>query len=76
MSIKRISRTRVAAPITEYVDEEPLAMKIDTKEDNRVGTNVDVRVGGDVETKASTAVESRAEPASGKDSPTKSRWSV
>jgi hypothetical protein len=111
MSIKRISRTRVAAPLTEYVDEEPLATRIGTKEDSRVNSNVDVRAGGpddtrtggNVETKASPAVESRVggnietrvdtrvetkhSPElwgketkiggpSGRDSPTKNRWSV
>lgn len=67
MSIKRISRRRVAASVTEYVDEEPLATRIDTKEDSRVSAPVnvtvggpdDARVGGDVETKAIPAVASR-----------------
>jgi hypothetical protein len=85
MSIKRISRTRVAAPFTEYVDEELLETRIGKKEDSRVGTNIDVRAGGpddtraggDVETKASPAVESRGGgDISGKDSPAKSRWSA
>lgn len=66
MSIKRISRTRVAAPFTEYVDEEPPATRIGTKEDSRVGgeddsrfgTVQDWRAGGDVVVKASPALES------------------
>lgn len=77
MSIKRISRTRVATPVTEYVDEEPLATRIDTKEDSRVDTRINTRAGGDAETKASPATESRGGgDISGKDSPTKNRWSV
>lgn len=86
MSIKRISRRRVAAPVTEYVDEEPLATRLGMKEDSRVGSNDDTRAGGpdntraggNVETKAGTDTETkysmqedlRAEPAGGRDSPT------
>jgi hypothetical protein len=103
MSIKRISRTRVAAPVTEHVDEEPLATRIGTEEESRVGGPDAARIGGNVETKAGPAVESRVGgdiqsrvgsnvetknspewcgkesrigDTSGRDSPTKSRWSV
>lgn len=58
MSIKRISRTRVVAPVTEYVDEEPLAKRVGTMEDWRASRADETRVGGNVETKASPALES------------------
>ena len=58
MSIKRISRTRVATPVTEYVNEDLLATRIGTKVETRAGEPDDTRVGGDVQTKASPAVES------------------
>ena len=45
MSIKRISRRRVAAPYAEYVDQKPLT--------TIAGGPDDARVGADVETKAS-----------------------
>lgn len=56
MSIKRISRMRVADPITGDVDEEPLATSIST---NANGPD-NARTGGNVETKASPQEESAA----------------
>ena len=49
MSIKRISRMRVATHLTKLVDEDPLATKINIKDDTRTG--------GDVETKATPTME-------------------
>lgn len=54
MSIKRVSRMRVTAPITEDVDEELLATSISS---NASGPD-NARTGGNVETKASPQVES------------------
>jgi hypothetical protein len=64
MSIKRISRTRVAAPVTEYVDEEPPAAGSGMQEDSRVSTLVYVRAGGPDETRTGGDVETKAGPAS------------
>lgn len=55
MSIKRISRKRVTVPI--YIDDEPMATRVGTKEDIRANTSVvvspnDTRTGGNVETKS------------------------
>lgn len=55
MSIKRISRRRVAAPVMEYLDEEPLATTIAEPDD--------VRAGGDVVTKASVPTNKASVPA-------------
>ncbi len=58
MSIKRISRHRVAAPIGEFVDEDPLATRISTKQDTIADTKDNTRTGGDVETRVSPKLES------------------
>ncbi|HEX7314390.1 MAG TPA: hypothetical protein VF297_10730 [Pyrinomonadaceae bacterium] len=57
MSIKRISRRRVAAPFTEHVEKED--SKINASVDVRADGPNDVRIGGNVETKAVPAVESK-----------------
>ena len=68
MSIKRISRRRIAAPVTEYVDEGPLATKIAGELDNaRVGGDVETKanpstatsIGGDIEARVGSNVETR-----------------
>jgi len=54
MSIKRISRRRVAAPVMEYLDEKPLATTIAEPDD--------VRAGGDVVVKASVPTNKATVP--------------
>lgn len=90
MSIKRISRNRVAAPIMEYVDEELLATKVNTSvdawpNDNRTGGDVETKinppveskVGGGIQSREGTNIETRTSTdVEFKDHPQMSRWSV
>ena len=63
MSIKRISRRRVAAPIMEYVEEAPL-------NDTRAGGSVETKInppvqtsaGGDIPSRVDTRVETKDGP--------------
>jgi hypothetical protein len=79
MSIKRISRRRVAAPIIEYVDEAML-----TTNNTRTGGDVETKInppmqsgdGGDTQSRAGTNVETRTSTEVGKNAPTVNRWSV
>ncbi len=72
MSIKRISRRRIAAPIMDYVDN---VISVDTyagikPDDTRTGGDVETkinpagqsRVGNDVETRVEMRVESKSGP--------------
>jgi hypothetical protein len=70
MSIKRISRIRVATPIAEYV--EPLATRI-SFDDSRTGGDVETRTGGDVETKAGGDIITKSSPDTARSSPDTAR---
>lgn len=69
MSIKRISRRRVAAPIMDYVDDVNTNAGI-KPENTRTGGDVETKinpaahskVGTDVETRVETRVESKSGP--------------
>ena len=73
MSIKRITRRRIAAPIMEYADNRT-GGDVETKF-NPPEQKVQSRAGTNIETRTNTEVETRHDTGS-KDAPTLSRWSA
>lgn len=60
MSIKRISRRRVAAPIMDYVKPEDTRTGGDVE--TKINPTAQSRVGNDVETRVETRIESKSGP--------------
>lgn len=68
MSIKRISRKRIAIPVVATTDEEPLSTRTDQ--------HLEVRTGGNVEIKASPVVMTNSSSGTREDSRVETKFGV
>ena len=62
MSIKRISRRRVAAPIMEYVEEAQLNNRAGGSVETKINPLVQSNAGGDMPSRVDTRVETKDDP--------------